>query len=337
MPEIIAPGTGLTPPSNRSVIPTNNVHTIQDVLDGRKYVLPGSGGNWGTGEDLPSSYKDEGSDYKRKERDAEILWKMTAPKDGSEEKWKVKVPGGARTFPSFQMVQDFQEKMRQKGVPIQWVSRVAQSSNRVQVISSSLKKTFKVESIDKFKGVKETGSCFNVSPYHFVTCAHVISKNSNLMDDFELEDYSERFDIHLIQNGKKVPASVVAINNSWDVAIIKSDILVDNFDLDVASMQIGDEILTIGSPHGFENNSSFGHVGSIGKDIFAHQNAPKMFFIDAPVFQGNSGGPIVKIENGEVLGMLTSIVAKEGEYGLNVGLPSSYIKNFCIMNGIQVT
>ena len=43
MPEIMAPGTGLTPPTQKSVVPTNNVHTIQDVLDGRKYKNTGIG------------------------------------------------------------------------------------------------------------------------------------------------------------------------------------------------------------------------------------------------------------------------------------------------------
>ncbi len=67
MPEILAPGTGLSTPTQRSVVPTNNVHTIQDVMDGRKYELPGGGGDWSEGEDLFHSYKEEGDLYKRKD------------------------------------------------------------------------------------------------------------------------------------------------------------------------------------------------------------------------------------------------------------------------------
>ena len=46
---------------------------------------------------------------------------------------------------------------------------------------------------------------------------------------------------------------------------------------------------------------------------------------------------IINVESGEVIGMLTSIVAQDGNYGLNVGLPSYYLQNFCIMNNVKTT
>ena len=338
MPEILAPGTGLTPPSNRSVIPTNNVHTIQDVMNGRKYQLPGGGGDWSEGEDIFHSYKDEGNDYKRKERDIAILNRMTAPSPDATEKWKVKIPGGSKILPSFALVQQYREKLKQKGVPIKWVARVAEKQDRVQVVSGALKRTFKVESIDTYHAVKETGAAFCVAPQHFLTCAHVVVSYDKSIDaEIDLDDYADRVQVVIIQNGRRIPAKVVAMNAAWDIAILQADIDVEPFSLDIASMNIGDDILTIGSPHGFENNVSFGNIGSIGRQIYGHQGAPKYFFIDAPVFQGNSGGPIIKVDNGEVVGMLTSIVAQNGEYGLNVGLPSFYLRNFCIMNNVTTS
>jgi len=335
MPEIIAPGTGLTPTTNKSVIPTNNVHTIQDVMDGRSYKVPGAGGSWSEGEDVTNSYMEEGGDYKREERDFAIINKLLTPREDQSEKWKVKLPGGSKTFPSFDLAQKYRERMRQKGIPIKWVSRVAAKQDRVQVVSSSLKRTFKVESIDTYNSIKETGAAFCVAPYYFATCAHVIVRYDKSLDsEFDIDDYKDRLHVFIIQNGHKVPAQVISMNAALDIAILKAEVDVDPFSLDVSSMQVGDDILTIGSPHGFENNASFGNIGAVGRQIYGHEGAPKYFFIDAPVFQGNSGGPIVKIESGEVIGMLTSIVAQSGEYGLNVGLPSYYIRNFCIMNNI---
>jgi S1-C subfamily serine protease len=337
MPEILAPGTGLTPPTNKSVLPTNNVHTIQDVMDGRSYKLPGGGGDWSSGEDVSHSYKEEGDAYKREMRDFEIINKMTAPTPDESEKWKVRTPGGTRSFPSFTLVQRYREEMRKKGIPIKWVSRVAQKQDRVQVVSSSLKRTFKVESIDSFNSVKETGSAFCVAPQYFITCAHVVvSYDKSIEAEMDINDYVGRVEVSILSNGHRIPAQIIDLNAAWDIAILKADIDVDPFSLDIASMQVGDDILTIGSPHGFENNTSFGNIGSIGRDIYGNRGSAKYMFIDAPVFQGNSGGPIVKIDNGEVVGMLTAIVAKNGEYGLNVGLPSNYIRNFCIMNNITV-
>lgn len=336
MPEIIAPGTGLSPVTERATIPFNNVHTIQDILDGNKYVMPNAGGSWGEGEDLGSSYMEDGDHYKRKERDLEILNKLNRPVEKSNELWQVKVPGGSKTFTSFQLVQHFREKMDEKGVKIEWIKKVAQS-NREQIISSSLNKTFKIESIDTYNSIKETGSSFCIAPNIFVTCAHVIlryNKNQdNLLQDI---DISDRFNVNIINDGVKTLGKVIAINFSLDIAIVYAELPVEDFDFDIDSMSVGDEILTIGSPHGFENNASFGNIGSLNKQIYSHQGAAEYFFIDAPVFQGNSGGPIIKINNGKVIGMLTSIVAKNGEYGLNVGLPAVYIRNFLIQNNISI-
>ena len=338
MPEILAPGTGLSPITDKSVVPTNNVHTIQDVLDGRKYTLPGGGGEWSSGEDVSKSYKEEGDAYKRQVRDIEIFNNITDPSHMlPAEKWKVKIPGGSKVFPSFDLAQEFRSKMTGKGVPIKWIARIAQSNpDRVQVVSGSLKKTFKVEAIDVYNSSKETGAAFCIAPNYFATCAHVIVNYDKSIEPLiDVDDYSDRIEIFMIQSGRKFKAQVAAFSGDWDIAILKCNIDVEPFRLDIGSMQIGDDILAIGSPHGFENNVSFGNIGSIGKQIYSYKGAPKYFFIDAPVFPGNSGGPIIKIENGEVIGILTAIVAKNGEYGLNVGLPSSYLRNFCIMNNIS--
>jgi S1-C subfamily serine protease len=261
---------------------------------------------------------------------------MTAHRPSESEIWKVKIPGGSKTFPSFTLVQQFREKMQQKNIPVKWIARVAQSQDRVQTVSTSLKRTFKVESIDTYHSIKETGAAFCIAPQTFLTCAHVvINYDKSIESQIDMDDYADRVQVSIISNGRKIPAKVLAMNAAWDIAILKSEIDVDPFALDIISMNVGDEILTIGSPHGFENNVSFGNVGSLGRKIYGHQGAPKYFFIDAPVFQGNSGGPIVKISNGEVVGMLTSVVAQNGDYGLNVGLPSYYLRNFCIMNSIE--
>ena len=61
------------PSTQKSIVPTNNVHTIQDILNGSPYKTPGSGGDWGVGENSqPGSYKPEGADYKRQERESYI-------------------------------------------------------------------------------------------------------------------------------------------------------------------------------------------------------------------------------------------------------------------------
>jgi S1-C subfamily serine protease len=335
-PRAFQPNTGESPLTDKSVIPTNNIYTFEDALKGKPYKIPGAGGNWSEGEDVSKDYREDGDMYKREERDLSILRKMMQPSKETGEKWKVKVPGGSRIFPSFNLVQKYREQMEQKGVPIQWVSRIAKK-DRTGVISDSLRKTFKIESIDTFQELKEIGSCFCIAPNYFLTCAHVITKyNIQLGETLDVEDFKGRVEISINYNGRKVPAELIAINGAWDIAIVKADIYTDIFELDTHSVTVGDDILTIGSPHGFENNASFGNVGSLGNNIYSHKDAAKYMIIDAPVFPGNSGGPIVKESNGEVVGMLTSIVAKNSDYGLNIGISALYLKKFCSTYGIIV-
>ena len=343
MPEIMAPGTGLSPLTPKSKVPTNNVHTIQDVLDGRKYQVPGGGGDWSDlwGEDVGKSYKDKGVDYKRQERDWEIIEKMlNSPHDGGKEEWRVKIPGGAKTFNSFQSAQRYMMKLKDKGVNANWAARVKQAQtiqkSKVQVVSEGLGKTFMVEAIDFTRGVKENGGAFCVSEHHFVTCAHVIKKyNKNDEKDLAFDDISGNIRLSIIKNGRKYPAQLVAIDGALDLALLHCEISAEPFKIS-QNYLVGEDILAIGSPHGFENNVSFGKIGSVDRKIYVHKGAPEYMFVDLSVFSGNSGGPIIKMSDGSVIGVITSIVAESGEYGLNAGLQPEYLERFCIMNEVNI-
>ena len=344
MPEIIAPGTGLTPPTEKSVIPTNNVFTIQDVMQGKKYQIPGGGGDWSTqwGEDNGGYFKPEGDDYKREVRDMDIMNKMMTPPvsvhpNYGEQSWEVKVPGGRRIFPSQNLARQFSRKMMEKGIPVDSVSRIKMaqqelkenSEDRVNLVSKAMQKTLMVESLNLLEGEKLNGATFCLAPNYFVTCAHVVQHyDKNKEEQLDLSSIYESIKVYLVRGNEKFPAEVIAMNAPWDIAILKCDLNVEPFALDLEP-SVGENILTIGSPHGFENNVSFGNVGGENRRIYNHENAPEYMFVDLAAFTGNSGGPIIKESNGAVIGMLTAIVTASGEFGLNAGLPASYLKEFC--------
>jgi len=319
----------LSPPTNKSVIPANNVPTIEDILSGEvsiKDVYPGTRGNWAPGKDVSTSYKDTGDDYKRKERDLDILNNMLQPKEPNVEAWKVKVDGGSMKFPSFPQAERY---MRENKIPYKYLARVAQvqKNDIVEVVSDTLAKTFMVESLDLARGVKENGSAFCVYPKYFLTCAHVI-KSYNKNKAQNLYDFHNNITVNLIHSGKRYRAELKALNTRLDLALLKADIDVEPFKLDL-SQDIGEDILTIGSPHGYENNVSTGSLGSLNRDIYTYEGAPRYMFVDLSVFPGNSGGPVVKEINGSVIGMITLIISTSGGYGLNAALPSDYLIKFC--------
>jgi hypothetical protein len=341
MPDIIAPGTGLSPATKKSIIPTNNVTTIEDILNGAKYKLPGGGGDWSSGEDVSKNYKEDGDAYKRQERDIDMLKKMTTlSPDYKREEWSVRVPGGKRSFVSLNLAKEYERLMRQKGIPVKWTSRTklaqTQPPNRVQLVAQTMEKTFMVESIDMQAGMKQNGAAFCVAPNMFITCAHVIKKyDKNTTKELIVADLTSTIQLSLINGEQKVSGKLVAINSLWDLALIQCEINVEPFIVDTNPM-VGDDIFTIGSPHGFENNVSFGTIGSLDRTIYTYKDSPLYMFVDLAAFTGNSGGPIIKQSNGAIVGVLTAIVSATGEYGLNAGLQSSYVKNFLQTNGISV-
>ena len=339
LPEILAPGTGLSPVTPKSVVPFNNVTTIQDIMNGDKqYKVPSGGGDWsdGWGEDTLQSYMENGDLYKRRERDLDIMNKMMSPNNAVAEEWKVRAPGGVKTFTSFDLAQRYKNRLKEKGIQVKWMARTKQAQNqpinKVELVTGSIQKTFKVETIDSAKGAREVGSAFCVANGFFVTCAHVVGATEKVLD---LSAYSNTITVSLLQAGRKYPARVIAVDTVLDIAILQSNIDTVPFELDI-TVNTGDDIMTVGSPLGFENNVSFGNVGSTNRTIYPKEGAAKYMFVDSAVFSGNSGGPIVKTSNGKVIGMITAIVTKSGDYGLNIGLPSSYIQKICIINNVRL-
>ena len=191
-----------------------------------------------------------------------------------------------------------------------------------------------VETINMEEGVKLNGAAFCIAPGYFISCAHVIRKyNKNTEKSLDVNEIAATTKVSLVRKNSRFPAEIFVLDAINDIAIIKSSVECDSFEFD-KSVIIGDEILTIGSPHGFENNISFGTVGGVKRKIYTYANAPEYIFVDLSAFSGNSGGPIVKESNGKVIGMLTAIVTNSGEYGLNAGLPAKYIEELCIINKI---
>lgn len=325
----------LSPPTQKSVMPFNNVPTIGDIMNGTPYAPDvHARGDWGNGEDVDKSYRDSGDEYKRQAKDFDLLTKMQNDVALLEQpgKWKVRVPGGSRTFLSMEAVQSY---IRNHHIPFSYVTRMAQVMSepvdRVALVSDSLSKCFMVESLNPIEGVKETGSAFCVAPGLFITCAHVVKKYDKTQA-VSSKNFAEGVIVNLTHSGSYHKASVVVVNLHWDLALLKSDIKADPFTLST-NINAGENVIAIGSPHGFENNVTDGIVSSLDRSIFSYENAPKYFFLDLMVFPGNSGGPVIRENTGEVVGMVSLIIsATDSGYGLNAGLPASYIEQFLKLN-----
>jgi S1-C subfamily serine protease len=229
----------------------------------------------------------------------------------------------------------YQKEIAKKGINARWVARTKVAQDNSQDITNiSMQSVFLVESINTIEGIMEKGGCFCISPNYFITCAHIVKKyNKNTTRVLDINEIQSKIRINLVKDNQKFNASVVAIDAVLDIAILQSEINCKPLAFD-KNIAIGNDVFAIGSPLGFENNVSFGKIGSLDRKIYLHNGAPKYVFLDLSVFSGNSGGPVIKSDNGKVTAMVTAIVSSGGEVGLNAGLPASYMELFCIKNNI---
>ena len=153
------------------------------------------------------------------------------------------------------------------------------------------------------------GSGFIISDDGYViTNAHVVNNATRIR--VSLADQRE-FDAELVGSDKRS-----------DVAVIK----IDGKNLPVArlgdsdDLKVGEWVLAIGSPFGFEHTATQGIVSAVARNLPDETYVP---FIqsDAAVNPGNSGGPLFNIE-GEVIGVNSQIYSRSGGYqGLSFAIP----------------
>ena len=131
-----------------------------------------------------------------------------------------------------------------------------------------------------------------------------------------------------LDDGTTVPAKVIGHNSRTDIAVLKVDahrklpyIQLGNS----ASVKPGQWVVAMGNPFGLGGTVTAGIVSASGRDIGA---GPYDHFIqiDAPINQGNSGGPLFT-QDGKVIGMNTAILSPSGgSIGIGFAIPSDMIK-----------
>lgn len=112
-----------------------------------------------------------------------------------------------------------------------------------------------------------------------------------------------------------VEVELVGADPLTDVAVVR----VDRDDLPVADLgtaqglQVGQLVVAIGSPFGFEQTVTAGVISGLGRDLRGSgtRSLGDLIQIDAPINPGNSGGPLANAA-GEVIGINTLIFSTLG-------------------------
>ena len=175
----------------------------------------------------------------------------------------------------------------------------------VNIVSTVLRRNWFLEVFPE----RETGSGMIIDKQgRILTNAHVVSGTAQSLEV-------------TLAGGKKYKAERIFVDRTTDMALIK---IPPRDDLKVLplgdsdKLQVGQKVLAIGNPFGFDGTLTTGVVSALNRDIHGEngETLEHMIQTDAAINPGNSGGPLLD-SSGNVIGINTAII---GPSGANVGI-----------------
>lgn len=172
---------------------------------------------------------------------------------------------------------------------------------------------------------------------HIVTNNHVIQNAEAILVTFS--------------NTTQLSAEVVGRDIDSDLAVIRveadPELLHPVVAGDSLNLRVGQRVIAIGNPFGFDRTLTIGVVSALGRTIPGEPSAsgrfslPNLVQTDAAINPGNSGGPLLDVE-GKVIGVNTLIFsnAARANSGVGFAVPASKVKAVVpalISDGVYLT
>ena len=155
----------------------------------------------------------------------------------------------------------------------------------------------------------------------------IVSADGTILTNAHVVEDADEVTVKL-NDKREFKAKVLGADKTSDVAVLK----IEARNLPTvrigasAQTQVGEWVLAIGSPFGFESSASAGIVSAKSRNLPDGSYVP-FIQTDVAVNPGNSGGPLFNM-NGEVIGINSQIYSRSGGYqGLSFAIPIEVAMN----------
>ena len=159
----------------------------------------------------------------------------------------------------------------------------------------------------------------------------VIDEKGYILTNFHVVQEAQSIEV-VLGDQTRYPGKFVGADQRNDVALVKIDPkgkrLVALPLGDSASLQVGQKVLAIGNPFGFQSTLTTGVVSALGRNVQTSQTTliDEAIQTDAAINRGNSGGPLIN-SRGEVIGINSAIFTPSGTTaGIGFAIPINTAK-----------
>lgn len=159
-----------------------------------------------------------------------------------------------------------------------------------------------------------SGVVIDASEGYVLTNHHVIAQGDRL--------------VVRLHDDREIEAELIGSDEATDLAVLKIDAdgLVAAPYADSDGLRIGEWVLALGSPFGFESSVTAGIVSAKGRSLSRDDNEPsyqEFIQTDAAINPGNSGGPLINL-SGQIVGINSAIISTSRQSaGLGFAIPSA--------------
>lgn len=159
----------------------------------------------------------------------------------------------------------------------------------------------------------------------------IISEDGYIVTNNHVVDSADKLEV-LFNDNSSYDARIIGTDEASDLALIKVDAqnLTPITFGDSETVKIGEWVLAVGNPFGFNSTVTAGIVSakarSLGQNHKGNLSIESFIQTDAALNPGNSGGALVNLK-GELIGINSAIYSNTGSYsGFSFAIPTTIVK-----------